>query len=473
MLREKELYSEDTQWLLPARFLVYVQMIRSMGKSVNWRRIYDIPHTTTPTFLMEGYDGPSTPIPPTLLQSPPASLPVPANSSLPSSLLPMPTPRNGPPVPQQPRATPEAGPSNKSAATEKPTGKKRKGDILVAGPKKTRIVSKEFIDSEDEETSPKPKSKSKSRTPVESTAKPKSLQAPKPKSKSQPPVESKSQPLVESTAKPKSLQVLDIPPKPKSKSQARGSPLPRQTPTTQERLEAQTKAIKSGEFKLADVPCDSCTKRVDREVVPCAVVATGEKGACFTCRFGKTSCSLAAKKRKKAELEKGEEKEEGEVQVKIVRKQVKKPKVEKQDVEMTVSEGAEDGGAEKIRKQVKIPKTTQDIEMVSEGAEDALAEDDVEITEVGQEQEQVKQEDSEMIDLTNVESDVGTPPRLDKGKGRVTPAITLQPPTPTPPVQPKFSLTMDAQEKTSADLGPDFGSDANNGKNQCFCSSPH
>ena len=46
-----------------------------------------------------------------------------------------------------------------------------------------------------------------------------------------------------------------------------------------------------------------------------------------------------------------------------------------------------------------------------------MAEDDVEITKVGQEQEQVKQEDSEMIDLTNEESDVGTPPRLDKGKG--------------------------------------------------------
>ena len=101
-------------------------------------------------------------------------------------------------------------------------------------------------------------------------------------------------------------------------TQARGSPLPRLTPTTQERLEAQTKAIKSGEFKLTNVPCKSCTKRVDREVIPCAVVATGEKGTCFTCRFGKTSCSLAAKKRKKAELEKGEEKEEGEVQVKIV-----------------------------------------------------------------------------------------------------------------------------------------------------------
>ena len=67
MLREKELYSEDTQWLLPPIFLAYVQMTASMGKSVNWRRIYDIPYTTTPTFLMEGYDGPSPLIPPTLL----------------------------------------------------------------------------------------------------------------------------------------------------------------------------------------------------------------------------------------------------------------------------------------------------------------------------------------------------------------------------------------------------------------------
>ena len=78
------------------------------------------------------------------------------------------------------------------------------------------------------------------------------------------------------------------------------------------------------------------------------MVATGEKGACFTCRFGKTSCSLAAKKRKK-----GEEKEEGEVQVKIVQKQVKKPKVEKQDVEMTVSEGAEDGGQRRFESKSK------------------------------------------------------------------------------------------------------------------------
>ena len=67
MLREKELYSEDAQWLLPTRFLAYVQMIPAMGKLVNWCQIYDIPHTTTPTFLMEGYNGPSPPIPPTTL----------------------------------------------------------------------------------------------------------------------------------------------------------------------------------------------------------------------------------------------------------------------------------------------------------------------------------------------------------------------------------------------------------------------
>ena len=38
--------------------LAYVQMIPTMGKSVNWCQIYNIPHTTTPTFLMEGYNGP-------------------------------------------------------------------------------------------------------------------------------------------------------------------------------------------------------------------------------------------------------------------------------------------------------------------------------------------------------------------------------------------------------------------------------
>ena len=106
-----------------------------------------------------------------------------------------------------------------------------------------------------------------------------------------------------------------------------------------------------------------------------------------------------------------------------VRKKAKKLKA-KQDIEMAeVSERAEDGGAEaeKTRKKVKKSKTKQDVEMaVYEGAKDALADNDVEITEVRLEWEQVKQEDSEMIDLMNVESDIGMPSRVDKGKGRAT-----------------------------------------------------
>jgi len=52
-----------------------------------------------------------------------------------------------------------AGPSNQSKsnqATLKPQapskGKKRKGESMEAGPKKSRIVSQEFINTTDEET---------------------------------------------------------------------------------------------------------------------------------------------------------------------------------------------------------------------------------------------------------------------------------------------------------------------------------
>ena len=56
-------------------------------------------------------------------------------------------------------------------------------------------------------------------------------------------------------SKPTSLQVVEIPAKPKPKSQVWGSPLSQETPTTQEQLQKQTEAIKSGEYKLANVPC--------------------------------------------------------------------------------------------------------------------------------------------------------------------------------------------------------------------------
>ena len=96
--------------------------------------------------------------------------------------------------------------------------------------------------------------------------------------------------------------------------------------------------------------------------MPCAVVATGEKGTCFTCRMGKMSCSLMGK-RKKAELDEGGEEEEGEFELRIVQKTVKK--------------GAEDGGVEEqVQKKAKKLKAKQDVEMaeVSERAEDEDAE---------------------------------------------------------------------------------------------------
>ena len=136
-------------------------------------------------------------------------------------------------------------------------------------------------------------------------------------------------------------------------------------------------------------------------------------------------------------MDEGEEEEEGEFELRIIQNTVKKgaenggveeqvgkkaKKLKaKQDVEMAeVSKRAKDGGAEaeKTRKKVEKLKTKQDVEMTMyEGAEDTLADDDVEITKVCLEREQVKQEDSEMIDLTNVESDIGTPSQVDKGKG--------------------------------------------------------
>ena len=315
------------------------------------------------------------------------------------------------------------GPSNKLATTEKSIGKKRKGDTIIAGPKKTQIISKEFIESDDEETSLKPKS----RTPVKTTAKPKSLQA------------------------------IKIQAKPKSKLQAQGPPLPQLMPTTQERLEKQAKAIKSGSYKLADVPCKACLKRIDQETLPCAIFSTGEKAACFTWKLGKTHCSFSGK-RKKAELNKGEGEE-----VKIVQKKVKKLKTKKQDVEMAkVPQQAEVGEivSEKMGKKVSE-------RAMSEGAKDALGDNDIEITKVGLGQEQAKQEDLKMVDLMNVESDVGTP-RVDKGKGQATPAITTEPLMLTLPLQPKFSL-IHAHETTLADLGSYLGSGPPNGNNQSTC----
>ena len=63
------------------------------------------------------------------------------------------------PKPKSHKKKPKASPSNQSKsnqATLKPQapskGKKRKGELMEAGPKKSQIVSQEFINTTDKET---------------------------------------------------------------------------------------------------------------------------------------------------------------------------------------------------------------------------------------------------------------------------------------------------------------------------------
>ena len=63
------------------------------------------------------------------------------------------------PKPKSHKKKPKAGPSNQSKSNEvtlKPQalskGKKRKGELTEAGPKKSQVVSQEFINTTDEET---------------------------------------------------------------------------------------------------------------------------------------------------------------------------------------------------------------------------------------------------------------------------------------------------------------------------------
>ena len=83
---------------------------------------------------------------------------------------------------------PEAGPSNKPARAKESEskGRKRAGDSIEARPKKTRIISAEYIDDSDEEMV---KVKSESRTPAGAMSGLKVFVEipPKPKSKSQAP----------------------------------------------------------------------------------------------------------------------------------------------------------------------------------------------------------------------------------------------------------------------------------------------
>ncbi|EDR01026.1 uncharacterized protein LACBIDRAFT_333571 [Laccaria bicolor S238N-H82] len=449
-------------------------MLRVMGgPSVDWNRLYAVPPTTTPTFFMEGYDGPSPPIPPiTSTISTSANSPLPAQSSLPpisadTQASPVPIPNSSlpalppiladtsVPIPNAPQcqSTPEAGPApEKKPAKPKPqqsqakpnagtsSGRKRRGDSLDVRPRKTRIVSAQHIEESSDEEIPtlKPNSRNSG-----NTAKPRS----------------KQQPVVEITVKPRSKATPRVSPETATKAALKAQ-------ASAEKLEKQNAAIKMGEYKLAIEPCVACSKRKDKETVPCAESTSGGLAACFTCNTGKTKCSKAGgNSKKKTE---GEEAEE----VKIVVKKTKKRKAKK-------DEEAKDGG-EKGKKKAKKSKAKKS-ERMAEGAEDGGEEEsvvvvqkpktkatkqDVEMAKVSEGEsfdfESIKEEDSEMVDMTSgVDAEVGTSSRPDKGKAQATPAIVIEQPTPTPPVQPKLSLAMD-EVPTVPDVGQSSGKSLSN-----------
>ena len=387
-------------------------------QSFDWPRLYEIPEPTSSTFFMEGYTGPACPIPPpSLLQVPAPSATQSAPPALPPqepSLPPVSKPKQKPhqkkakagPKPEE-GSKPVVGSSNlavassvdkPSIAPQAPKGKKRKADSMVAGPKKICIVSQEFIEDSDEET---PMSKSQPRV------------EPMPKPKSRPqvfveiaPPSSQSEPRVDK----------EIQRKPPSKSQRRvGSAKPSKRlvdpAISAERLQRQNAAIEQGKYQLATTPCETCSRRLNRSIVPCAMVTSGKEAACFTCSIGKTYCNFSGRKIK--------DEEEGEV--KIGRKRVKKTKA-KQDVKMAE---------------------------VNDGGPDAQMTVDLKTTGVGQSTGKGKQKlvemsegesfdfDVEMADLSHGEmvineTEAGITSRPDKGKARATPAIVIEPPTPTP-----------------------------------------
>ncbi|EDQ98332.1 uncharacterized protein LACBIDRAFT_336061 [Laccaria bicolor S238N-H82] len=346
---------------------------------------------------------------------------------------PVPAPEKKPaePKPQQSRAKPEAGTSS---------GRKRRGDSLDVWPRKTRIVSAQHIEESSDEETPTPKPNSRNSG---NTAKPRS----------------KQQPVVEITVKPRSKVTPWVSPETATKAALKAQ-------ASAEKLEKQNAAIKTGEYKLAIKPCIACSKRKDKETVPCAESTSGVLAACFTCNTGKTKCSKAGgNSKKKTE---GEEAEE----VKIVVKKTKKRKAKK-------DEEAEDGG-EKGKKKAKKSKAKKS-ERMAEGAEDGGEEEsvvvvrrpktkatkqDVEMAEVSEGEsfnfKSIKEEDSEMVDMTSgVDAEVGTSSRPDKGKAQATPAIVIERPTPTPPVQPKLSLAMD-EMPTVPDVGQSSGKSLSN-----------
>ena len=281
MLKGANLWFNKAQWLVHPRIMSHI--IAARQGSIDWHGVYSTPDPASPTFFMEGYTGPTPPIPPShiiqvLTQSaptlpprdrsvPPIQKPVQSKSvdppvesksepPVPESVEPPPTPLLvEPPAPvsvepsapmsvetplilEQPapvsvskpkakphKKKPEAGPSQQSRqptlAPKAPSkGKRGKGESIEAGPKKTRIISKEYIESSDEEMEPEIKlgltelKKPKTKMYVEIVTKPPShLQCRANKMELRP--KSEPRPRAPSQIKSESESGEEISPKPK------------------------------------------------------------------------------------------------------------------------------------------------------------------------------------------------------------------------------------------------------------------
>ncbi|EDQ98563.1 uncharacterized protein LACBIDRAFT_299179 [Laccaria bicolor S238N-H82] len=269
LLIDKNMWYNAAQWLNHPWILVYTEMARA-GPSVDWTKMFSIPQPTTPTFFMEGYAGPSPPLPPSSTDSllpvtvPTPPLPVPtASSSLPAPTKPTRRAKSTDPVPaaemksksktKSGRRKPEAGSSAQPQSEVTPNdtaapvqSKKRKGDSIEARPKKTRVVSAEFINSSSDEETLKPKSESL--RPVGGEAKA---------------VKPKSQPHFSRMTPSAGLSLIRRPKLDPDAGPPKTAMAALRQAKTAERLANQNAAIAKGNYQLADIPCEACSKRQD------------------------------------------------------------------------------------------------------------------------------------------------------------------------------------------------------------------
>ncbi|EDR00394.1 uncharacterized protein LACBIDRAFT_334155 [Laccaria bicolor S238N-H82] len=256
--------------------------------------------------------------------------------------------------------------------------KKRKGDSIEARPKKTRVMSAEFINSSSDEETLKPKSESL--RPVGGEAKA---------------VKPKSQPHFSHMTPSAGLSLIQRPKLDPNAGPPKTAMAALRQAKTAEHLANQNAMIAKGNYQLTTIPC-------------------------------KTTCTYAVTKKKDTdsevedEIQKGLQDLEtatvsgGDAQVKIVRKKARSKKPQVKKVKLDVKE-----------------KGKQDVEMATVG-HDAEHVIDMDM-EVGLTMGKGKSEggiDIEMAEVKHEETEVSAIPKADKDVGQVTPTIIIEPPTP-------------------------------------------